>query len=329
MLDQIYSAARKRFSKRRSFETLFLLLVFLITYSGSFGQKFAPFEDDVMDFIPEVSYDLFLKKQLLQTGLTSKDTITILDTGVVFDSIHFRKAGFRSKGFLKDSLSDVVFLQKEVFELDEVVIETVAKKEVFLGEKSRFVKKRSNPFETEPTAGIVFFREEFEDIDVSRLSFFVEKVQYKTQYKIKFFECDIQGSIFTNQTFKLRDLFFETPILTIDRSTKNEVSIDLKQLDFPKPKTNVFVVVELVSYEDEKGLALEPEPNKQTKLKYQLSKKMNYFAQMFNRTTNALTPFHINVNAMIRRDFNSMFKETPHRSILVAPAIALYGVPVQ
>jgi hypothetical protein len=329
MLHHIYNAARKRFSNPCSFETLFLLLVFLITYSGSFGQRFAPFEDDVLEFIPEVSYDLFLKKQRLQTGLTSKDTITILDAAVVFDSIHFRKEGFRSKGFLKDSLPEVVFLQKEVFELDEVVIEAAAKKEVFLGEKSRFVRKRSNSFETEPTAGIVFFREELSNLDISRLSFFVEKVRFKTHYKIKFYNCDLVGSILTHNEIKIGDVFFESPVLQLAKGVKNEVIVDLESIGFPKPKSNLFVVLELVSYEDETGEVLNLEPNKQTKLKYQLSKKMNYFAQMFNRTTNALTPFHINVNAMIRRDFSIMFKETPHRSILVAPAIALYGVPVQ
>jgi hypothetical protein len=124
-------------------------------------------------------------------------------------------------------------------------------------------------------------------------------------------------------------VFFESPVLQLAKGVKNEVIVDLESIGFPKPKSNLFVVLELVSYEDETGEVLNLEPNKQTKLKYQLSKKMNYFTKMWNISTKTLTPNYININAMIRRDFNNTFKETPHRSILVAPAIALYGVPVQ
>ncbi len=292
-------------------------------------QKFVPIDYDIMEFIPEVSFDLFLKKQLLQTGFTSRDTLTILDAAVVFDSIHFRKEGFRSKGFLKDSLPEVVFLQKEVFELDEVVLNAAVKKETFLGENSRFVRKRSNSFEREPTAGIVFFREELATINVTKLRFFVEKVQVTTNYKIKFYHCELVGSILTHNEIKIGDVFFESRVLQLEKGVKNEVIVDLESIGFSKPKSNLFVVIELVSYEDETGEVINPEPNKQTKLKYQLSKKMNYFAKMWNISTKSLTPYHININAMIRRDFNIMFKKTPHRSNLVTPAITLNGTPIK
>ncbi|WP_094484799.1 hypothetical protein [Flavobacterium aurantiibacter] len=328
MIKHHFDTASKSTSKRYRFEFFFLLFVFLISGNRAVCQKFIPIDDDVMEFIPEVSFDLFYKKQLLQTGLTSRDTLTVLDAAVVFDSIHFRKEGFRSKGFLKDSLPEVVFLQKEVFELDEVVLNAAVKKETFLGENSRFVRKRSNSFETEPTAGIVFFREELATINVTKFRFFVEKVSVKTNYKIKFYACELVGSILTQNKIKIGDVFFESPVLQLEKGVKNEVIVDLESVGFPKPKSNLFVVIELVSYEDETGDIINPEPNKQTKLKYQLSKKMNYFAKMMDITTKSLTPYFININAMIRRDFNIMFKKTPHRSNLVTPAISLYGTRV-
>ncbi|MFY7665861.1 hypothetical protein [Flavobacterium sp.] len=328
MIKHHFDTASKSTSKRYRFEIFFLLFVFLLSSNLVVCQKFIPLDDDVMEFIPTVSFDLFYKKKLLQTGLTSRDTLTILDAAVVFDSIHFRKEGFRSKGFLKDSLPEVVFLQKEVFELDEVVLNTAVKKETFLGENSRFVRKRSTSFQAEPTAGIMFFREELATIDVTKLRFFVEKVSVKTNYKIKFYACELVGSILTHNEVKIGAVFFESPVLQLEKEIKNEVIVDLESGGFPKPKSNLFVVIELVSYEDETGQIISPEPNKLTKLKYQLSKKMNYFAKLREVRTHSLTTYFININAMIRRDFNFMFKKTPHRSSLVTPAISLYGAGV-
>ncbi len=324
-----FDTASKRASKRHCFEFFFLLFVFFMSSHRAVCQKFIPIDDDVMELIPEVSFDLFLKKQLLQTRFTSRDTVTILDASVVFDSIHFRKEGFRSKGFLKDSLPEVVFLQKEIFELDEVVLNAAVKKESFLGENSRFVRKRSNSFEREPTAGIVFFREELATINVTKFRFFVEKVQVTTNYKIIFYHCELVGSILTHNEIKMGAVFFESPVLQLEKGVKNEVIVDLEAIGFPKPKSNLFVVLELVSYEDEKGEVLNLEPNKQTRLKYQISKKMNYFAKLRDMSTHALTTYFININAMIRRDFNIMFKKTPHKSSLVTPAITLHGTPIE
>lgn len=329
MIKHYFDTASKSTSKRYRFEIFFLLFVFLLSSNLVVCQKFIPLDDDVMEFIPTVSFDLFYKKKLLQTGLTSRDTLTILDAAVVFDSIHFRKEGFRSKGFLKDSLPEIVFLQKEVFELDEVVLNAAVKKETFLGENSRFVRKRSNSFSREPTAGIVFFREELATINVTKFRFFVEKVSVKTNYKIKFYACELVGSILTHNEVKIGAVFFESPVLQLEKGIKNEVIFDLEAVGFPKPKSNLFVVIELVSYEDEMGQIISPEPNKLTKLKYQLSKKMNYFAKMMDITTKSLTPYYININAMIRRDFNVMFKKPPHRSSLVTPAISLQGTPIE
>ena len=158
---------------------------------------------------------------------------------------------------------------------------------------------------------------------IHKLTFYVEKVKYKTAYKIKFFSAQEVGNILTRQTLQLNEVLFESPVLILDEGTKNKVEVDLEQYNIDLSNKNVFVFIELLGYYDKNNILIQPNFKDATKLKFQLSKKLNYYAKMSDSYTKELTKELINMNQMINKDFAFMFFQKPHKSNLVAPAILL------
>ena len=301
---------------------LLLLLLFpIITFSQS--KKFIPIDEDTMEFISEVNFILYYKNNPVYESITNKDSVTRLPNNIDFDSIRFYKLNFKEIGLKKTYLKEVVLLSKKIFELDEVVVFGIEKKELIIGEKSRFIKKQSKPFAKNLNYGLLFREFEFKNRLINKIIFFVEKVKHKTTYKIKFYSADESGSPITNQTLQLGKVLFESPILTLVKNTKNKIEIDLAKYHINLDNKNIFVTIELQEYYDENNIQIQPKVENKTKLKFQLSKKTNYYAKMSDSYTKQLTKELINMNAQINYDFAFHLFEKPHKSNLIAPAILL------
>ncbi|OYU84956.1 MAG: hypothetical protein CFE24_03965 [Flavobacterium sp. BFFFF2] len=302
---------------------LFFLL--FISFSFAQNQPFIPMDEDTHEFIEEVNYTLFFNKKPINLGITSKDSVTRLPTRVAFDSIAFSKMQYLPTGLLASQLMNVVKLKKTVFELNEVVIYNTKQKEFAIGEKGRFVKRRSGNIQTDPNYGLLIRQAELANKTITRLEFFVEKVKYKTTYKVKFYAAREKGNPNQSQTVALDAVLFEGPTDTLEVGTKGKVALNLDEYAIATNNKDVFVCLELQSYYDENNQVIQPEFKDTTKLKFQLSNRMNYYARGMNPTSKKLTPEAININLMINRDFAFMFFKKPHKSELVAPAIVLYA----
>ncbi len=301
------------------------LLLFFTCITFAQVQKFIPLDEDTSEFIGEVKYTLYSNKKLIFSSITSKDSITKVPKNVVFDSIAFTKFNYKETGLKIENLEQVVRLKKMIFELDEVIIPNSKSKEIVIGEESRFVKKQSSILSQNTDYGLLFRENDLKNKTIKRLNFFVEKVKYKTTYKIKFYAAHETGNFMTIQDLALNEILFESPILTLEKGTKNEVDVNLEDYDINITSKDVFVCLELQAYYDENNNAIQPQLKDQTRLKFQLSNLTNYYTKTSDLNTKKLSDSMMNINAMINRDFAFMFFKKPPKSELVAPAIILYA----
>lgn len=301
----------------------YILFLFfsIITYSQNY--KFVPVDEGTLEFISEVKYTLHYNKKEVYSSFTSKDSITRLPNNINFDSISFSKFNFKETGLKKEALKEIVLLSKTIFELDEVVVVGSKQKEFIIGEKSRFINRSSNSLAENADYGLLFREFELKNKLISSLTFFIEKVKHKTTYKIKFYAAEEKGNPLTSLTLHLSDVLFESPVLTLEVGTKNKVEIDLEEYNLSIMDKNIFVSIELQAYYDENNIQIQPEFKSRTKLKFQLSKKLDFYSKMSDLYTKDLTKEPVNVNAMINHDFASEILEKPHKSNFVAPAILL------
>ena len=306
----------------------YLLLFFsIITYAQS--QKFIPLDNETLEFIGEAKYTLYANKKLVFSSITSKDSITRLPIDVVFDSIAFTKSNYKETGLKKEDLKEVVLLTKTAFELDEVIIPNAKPKEIVIGEESRFVAKRSGCLSNTPDYGLLFRKDDLKNMEIKKLNFFVDKVTYKTTYKIKFYAASEIGNLIIRQHLELNELLFESPVLTLEKGAKNKIEINLEDYDINITNKDVFVCLELQEYYDENNTPFQPEIKDKTKLKFQLSNKINYYAKMYDVSSGIPSKFMNNINVMINYDFAHQFFKKPHKSTLVAPTIILYAVKIK
>lgn len=304
----------------------YLLLLFFISITFGQSQKFILLDNETLEFIGEVNYTLYFNNKPIFSNLTSKDSITRLPKDVSFDSIAFSKFNYKIAGFKKENLTEVVLLNRTVYELDEVIISNSKPKEVVIGEESRFIKNKSAALSKNLDYGILFRENDLKNMMIKRMIFFVEKVTYKTSYKIKFYTANEIGDFMTLLQLQVKELLFESPILTIEKGTKNKVEVNLEEYEINLYNKNVFICLELQDYFDENNTIIQPQLSDQTQLKYQISNLTNYYTKTYDLNTKKLSNDLININGMINRDFAFMFFKKPHKSQLVAPAILLYAV---
>jgi len=305
------------------------LFLFCACITFAQTQKCVPIDEDVYEFISEVNYTLYFNKKAMFSSATSKDTITCLPTNVIWDSIAFSKANYKQTGFKKVNLKEILLLSKVVNELDEIIISNTKPKEIQIGEKSRFIKRYSHSILKDTSSGLLFRLEELNNNEVKKLEFYVEKVKHKTTYKVKFFAAQELGNIMTLQTLKINELLFESPILTLDVGMKNRIDVNLEPYDITFDNKNVFVCLELQDYYDENNNVIQVEKKEATKLKFQLSNRIDYYGKTIDLNTQKLSDELINLNAMINKDFAYMFFKKPHKSNLIAPAIVLYATAIK
>lgn len=302
------------------------LLLFFISMTFAQSQKFILLDNETLEFVGEVNYTLYLNNKPILSKITSKDSITRLPRDASFDSIAFTKFDYKIAGFKKENLTEVVLLTKTVYELDEVIISNKKPKEIVIGEESRFIKSKSATLSKNIDYGILFREYDLKNKILKKMAFFVEKVTYKTSYRIKFYSAHEIGDFMTSQYLELEELLFESPILTIEKGTKNKIELNLDEYEINLYNKNVFVYIELEAYYDENDIVIQPQFSDQTRLKYQISSLTNYYTKTHDLNTKRLSDDMININAMINRDFAFMFFKKPHKSQLVAPAILLYAV---
>ena len=303
-----------------------LLLFLALTYINcSFSQTFIPLDDDTFEFIDDVNYQLFSNNTKVFTGICTNETPTTLPSGVVFDSISFSKVDYKSLGLKKEGLTKLILLTKNIIHLDEVVITSSKKDALLLGEHNRFVKKGSRPILKDLDYGISFENNYDYNLVLKKLLFYVEKIKYKTAYKIALYEFDHTPIGIGREHVSIKKKLYETETLYLYPQQKGAIEIPLTNNQILEKSQSIFITLELIDYYDAENNKIIPIPQDFSKLKFQLSNEANYYSKMQDITTGKLTSNLININAMIKYDFAFGFFKKPHKSILLCPALVVYA----
>lgn len=262
---------------------------------------------------------------MVSKSTTLNDKPTTLPADIDFDSISFSRVDYETLGLAKASIDSVIYLKKKTIYLDEVVVGPDNKKSVILGENNRFVKRYSKPIHKNLVDGIVIANGSPQKLQLNKLAFYVEKVKFKTAYKINFTEVREVSASEGHEFAELGGSIFTSDTLYLEPKAKGKVEVSLP-VDFYLPATKkMFVWIQLIRYSDDLGNEAVPDIDKQTKLKFQMSNKMNYYTKMTDLHTREISKDMININRMINYDFATMFFDTPHKSSLITPAIVLYA----
>lgn len=302
---------------------IYHLLLLLVFASAAHSQAFVTLDNDTFEIVENVNYSLYKDKQVVYSGVAAPDTLTFVN-GRVFDSISFSRVDYKEYGFARQHWDSAVFLSKKTIYLDEVVVGNKKDKEIVLGETNRFVKRRSRPLAQGYNYGLVFYNGLPYKLQLDKVVFYTDKVKLKTAYRVNFSEIEEMQARGSNQFAEPGKIFYSTDILYLNPKDKGQVELALLDFDFPSTR-KMFVWVELIEYYDETGVVVKPELDKQTRIKFQLSDKMNYYSKMSDLYTKQLSEEIINQNLMISYDFANLFFTTPHKSDLVAPALVLYA----
>lgn len=146
-----------------------LLLLVLLYVNPAFSQMFITVDADTQEFIESVDYSLFKNKQVVNKGITLNDTATII---IDFDSISFSRIDYNAVGFAKGNIDSIIWLSKKIIYLDELVVSSERKKQNFLGETNRFVKRTSGPLSNNLSYGTIFKNNFEEKQSLDKITFF-------------------------------------------------------------------------------------------------------------------------------------------------------------
>lgn len=303
---------------------IFYSLILLFFVSTVFSQSFITMDEDTYEFITDVNYTAFKNNKPVYQGVTLTDEITVIKAD--FDSVSFSRLDYKTTGLRKDEMDSIVLLKKSTIYLDEIVLSNSSMGKIVLGEKNRFVKSQARPFSKDFIDGIIFRNEQDADLRVDKVSIFVNKVKFTTAYKLNFYTIQESFAFQGNQEIKNEKLLFSTDVLQLKPGTKGEVEIDILPGYIISKGNKVLVSVQLIDYFNTDGSHFEPEDNKVTKLKFQLSNRADYYAKLININTRKETLHMRNINLMMNYDFANHFHKKPHKSIIVAPSILLYSI---
>lgn len=301
-----------------------LLLLFFVN-STAFGQTFITVDKDTYELVEDINFSLYNNKRVVYNGATRADEATTIKPDIIYDSIVFSRVDYETLSLMKAQIDSIIFLSKKTIYLDEIVIGDKKDKEIILGETNRFIKRRSRPLSKDLDYGLVLLNGSPEKLKLNKLMFYIDKVKLKTAYRAYFMEVSevLHGE--GHQHAEPGDVIYETDILYLNPKDKGKVEISLPDDLFLPAAKKMFVWIELIDYYNESGVVAEAKPDERTKLKFQLSKQLNYYSRLYDVHANMLSEFIININTWLNYDYVNTFFATPHKSSLVAPAIVLYA----
>ena len=301
----------------------FFLLLVLFINKLSYSQEFVTVDNDVLELVENVNYKLYKGDSLVYNSVTLSDKPTKINKEIVYDSIVFSRIDYETLGLPKKEIEQIIFLTKKTFTIDEIVIDSKNNKDIILGEKNRFIKRSRTFDETDDvTYGIVFKNELKEKMLIDKVAFYVDKVKYKTAYKIVFYEVketELEHNLFA----EIREVEYSTDTLYLYPKQKNKIEVLLDTDVFLSDKP-LFVSFQLIGHYDENENPITPDISQMTKMKFQISDKFSYYSKLSDVHTGKLSEGIININRWLHHDYYYTFFKKPHKSNLAAPAVLLY-----
>lgn len=298
------------------------LFVSFFFINCSFCQEFVVIDNETLDFIEDVRYELFYNKKIVYADYCNNESKTILPINIIFDTIVLRKLNYEEKKISIDKISNIILMNEKIEILNEIVLTNI-NNEIILGEKNKFVRRRSNGLSKDNLYGLVFENKTNKDLEINKIEFFVEKIKHKTTYRIEIYEFEEPPIKIGIQEAKLGNLITSTDTLYLRPNQKNKIEYIFDEKIILK-KQPIFVSIELICHLDENNKSIEPNFKEVSKIKFCLSNNSNYFAKLIDANTSILSENMININAWLNNDYFNTFFSKPHKSSIVTPVILLY-----
>ena len=308
---------------RQLFVNSLLLAIFICNNVAS--QTFVTVDKDTYEFVEDVNYSLYNSKQLVYKGVTPSDKATTIKPDILYDSIVFSRVDYKTLGLLRTQFDSLIFLSKKTFYLDEVVIGSKMGGDIILGETNRFIKRRSRPFLKELGYGVVLTNSLLYNLKLDKAVFYVDKVKLRTAYRINFMQFKEVSDGEGHQHIEPGRLIYRTDILYLNPKDKGKVEVSLGGNIQLIQEEGVFVWIELIDYYNEDGVVTDVKEDEWTRLKFQMSKQLDYYSHTVDLYSNKSSTFMVNTNLWLKHDYLRAFFKTPHKSMLITPAIVLYA----
>ncbi|MEN9336403.1 MAG: hypothetical protein RLZZ500_1390 [Bacteroidota bacterium] len=304
----------------------FLLFWLLLFSCLGFAQpsKLLLLDEETSEFLPEVNFQLFhQKKKVFESIAPEKEALSLPQ--IVFDSIAFSKFNFEPKGFSKDSLNDIVYLKKKIYELDEVVIGVQLEK-ITLGEQERILpNSRGMYLQKQLFFGILLTNNQPFDLALEQVQWYVKKVVHTTSYRILFYKVTVNNTVPQRTFISPFQAFpvYISPVQQVAPKQKNKI---ITPIDYVLTKgEEVLIAFELVDYLDENQTVIQPPLDEQTLIKFQCSKETNFYTKYHDIQSQKETEELYNANTWLNYDFAFQFFKKPSKSSLRTPAVNLIG----
>ena len=302
---------------------VYIQIAFIIITFKTAAQTFLTLDNDTHELIEEVNYALLYKGDTVARAVTKVNEFNRINESTRFDSLYLYKFDYEDLIIPKSKIDTLIYLNKKILFLDEVVISNKRDNTIQLGELNRFVKRRSTRITDSIHGGILFTNPYNKTLNVRKVDFFIDKAVYETNVVVKFFTI---GKTKLSDKLQINNEIYTSDVVTISPKQKGKIEVPLTQVYELKPMEQIFVSIKLLNYNKEGQSNFMPELKEQTKLKYQISERTDFYNRYFRQKSKTSSEEFINVNAFFNYDYAYQFKRKPHKSILVAPAIVLYGV---
>ncbi len=307
-------------------QQIFCLSLFLLVTNSVSGQiqRILPLDEETSEFLPEVNFHLFLQKKKVFEGISPEKEALALPE-IPYDSITFSKFNFEPKGYFRDSLTDIIYLKKKIYELDEVVVGSLPEK-ITLGEQNRILPNSSGMYlQKQLFFGLLLTNEYPFDLALEKVQWYVKKVVHPTKYRILFYKVVVNREIIqrTNISPLQAIPVYISPVQTLDPKQKNKINTPV---DYTlTPGEEILVSIELVDYYDANQTVIYPPFEEQTLVKFQCSEEINFYTKYRDVVTEKETEELFNANIWINYDFAFYFYKKPSKSTIRTPAVNLIG----
>ncbi len=305
------------------------VLYILLFYSlNLFSQKFIVVDKDTHDLVESVSFKIYNDDQMIYEDITKNNKATKIPEELQYDKIKFTKTHYKTYTLETQNLNEAVYLTKEHIQLDDLIISTKKEGSIIFGESNRIINSQSRFITPEKKFGIIF-KNYLKNVHINQTIFYVDKVKYRTAYKIHFFEVEESLPFENLQTLHFKKKIYSTDTLYLKPKQKDRIEIDHKEYILFEENKTLFIWLEALFYLDKNHQKIIPTNKEKTKLKFQSSNENNYYAKTFNRTKGKISVYLENSNLMVKYDFANYLFKTPSKRILITPAIQLRATEVK
>jgi len=299
---------------------------FLLIYSSCYSQTLKILDAATQKPIPFATVLLKQEDKIVYGTYCSDNGEVIIAANKEYSFASFSCVGYKDKTIQKSLLAEIIYLEPEVYSLDEVVLTGKKLKDTLIG---AFENRRETYTEIDTKHQYAYFFENtFKGRAVIKSFVFkVATVRYKTALRIhilKKIDCKwgykIKGDTtqyFYDSFIPDNDLLNENIIVYINPQKKGTVEVDLSTYNFEIPAEGIFVGIECLAFYDDEGKELNTTESR-TEIAFHETVTDNY-----GKKISLVNSFWVNHNKWVKKDFELVFKTLPGKKSLIAPSFGL------